>query len=181
MSRGEVATPSQTSGPFLSIGTEWNARGQMVDPSTPGAVTISGRVFDGAGAPVIDALLEIWQADPAGRFPPATASSWTGFGRTLTDRSGAYRICTLKPGALPLAGGGVEAPHLDVSIFARGLLQRLVTRIYFSDDTEVECDPLLSSISDAEVRASLIARRGASGYHHDLWLQGDKETAFFVP
>lgn len=181
MSLHEGATPSQTAGPFLSIGTVWIAGGDMVDASTPGAVTISGHLFDGAGAPVADALLEIWQADPAGRFPPATDPHWTGFARVLTDCSGAYRVCTLKPGALAFAGGSIEAPHLDVSIFARGLLQRLVTRIYFSDDAELESDPVLSSISETKVRESLIAQRDGACFHLDLWLQGDKETAFFVP
>jgi protocatechuate 3,4-dioxygenase alpha subunit len=144
-------------------------------------VTVSGQVFDGAGAPVTDAVLEFWQADPAGRFPPATDPGWSGFTRVLTDESGGYRICTLKPGALPLGARGVEAPHVDVSIFARGLMQRLVTRFYFSDDSEIEADPLLSSISDADVREGLIAGRGPDGYHLDMWLQGDKETTFFVP
>src|SRR5215469_59343 len=143
--RGRVAivrlpiTPSQTIGPFLAIGLPWPDGPFVVPEGTPGAVVISGQVFDGAGAPVPDALVETWQADPDSRFDhpddprgaarPAVAG-FRGFGRSATAIDGTYRIWTLRPGPLPAAGGKSEAPHLDVSVLARGLLDRVVTRIY---------------------------------------------------
>ena len=133
-------TPSQTVGPFLAIGLPWPDGPFVVPEGTAGAITITGRVFDGAGDPVTDALVETWQADPDGRFAHpddprgAAGPGFRGFGRCPTGPDGSYRIVTLKPGPLPSPGGGTEAPHLDVSVFARGLLDRVVTRVYFPDE-----------------------------------------------
>ena len=146
-------TPSQTVGPFLAIGLPWPDGPFVVPDGTPGAIVIEGVVTDGAGQPLPDALVETWQADPDSRFdhpddprgradPPA---GFRGFGRSATDATGSYRIITLRPGPLPTPDGGTEAPHLDVSVFARGLLDRVVTRIYFPDEQEANAaDPVLA-------------------------------------
>jgi protocatechuate 3,4-dioxygenase, alpha subunit len=163
-------TPAQTVGPFLSLGLAWPDGPHAVDPATPGALRIGGRLFDGNGDPVGDGLLETWQVAPAIR----------GFGRCLTDGTGAWEIITLKPGALETAEGEMEAPHLDVSVFARGLLHRLVTRIYFADeDTANAADPVLQDLP-ADRRGTLIAEPIEAGYRLDIYLQGPNETAFFA-
>jgi len=204
-------TPSQTVGPFLAIGLPWPDGPFVVPERTPGAISIAGRVLDGAGDPVSDALVETWQADPAGRFAHpddprgttstadstgtaatadptgATASTpagFRGFGRCPTDETGRYRIVTLRPGPLPCPDGGLEAPHLDVSVFARGLLDRVVTRIYFPDEAQANAaDPVLASITDSERRATLIAVAQPGGkageFRFDIRLQGSRETVFF--
>jgi len=186
-------TPSQTVGPFLAIGLPWPDGPFVVPEGTPGAITIAGRVLDGAGEPVGDALIETWQADPAGRFAhpddprEATASApagFRGFGRCPTDEAGRYRIVTLRPGPLPCPDGGLEAPHLDVSVFARGLLDRVVTRIYFPDEAQANAaDPVLAGITDGERRATLIAVAEPGGkageFRFDIRLQGSHETMFF--
>jgi protocatechuate 3,4-dioxygenase, alpha subunit len=189
----EGITPSQTVGPFLALGLPWPDGPFVVPPGTPGAITISGQVLDGAGAPVPDALVETWQADPDSRFDhpddprgataPAVAG-FRGFGRSATDTDGNYQIRTLRPGSLPCPDGRTEAPHLDVSVFARGLLDRVVTRIYFPDEADANAaDPVLSAISDATRRATLIAVAGpdreASEFRFDIFLQGERETVFF--
>lgn len=187
MSQG--LTPSQTVGPFLAIGLPWADGPFVVPPGTPGSIVIEGRVLDGAGQPVPDALVETWQADPDGRFDhpddprglvPA-AAGFRGFGRSATDPDGSYRIVTFRPGPLPCPGGGTEAPHLDVSVFARGLLDRVVTRIYFPGDAEANGgDPVLSSIADPVRKATLIAIDEADGrFRFDIRLQGEGETVFF--
>jgi protocatechuate 3,4-dioxygenase alpha subunit len=180
-------TPSQTVGPFLAIGLPWPDGPFVVPEGTAGAVAISGQVFDGAGDPVADALVETWQADPDGRFAHpddprgAAAAAFRGFGRCPTGPDGSYRIVTLKPGPLPSPGGGTEAPHLDVSVFARGLLDRVVTRVYFPDEARAnEADPVLASIGDPARAATLIASPGGPGrLRFDIRLQGDRETVFF--
>jgi len=184
-------TPSQTAGPYLAIGLPWPDGPFVVGEGTPGAITITGVVWDGAGEPVHDALIETWQADPDGRFDhPAdprgrrrpTEPSFRGFGRCLTSPDGSYRIVTLKPGPLPSPDGGTEAPHIDVSVFARGLLDRLVTRIYFPGERANLADPVLLAVADPARRATLIAavRPGPpDGFRFDIHLQGDKETVFF--
>ena len=180
-------TPSQTIGPFFAVGLIWADGPDVVPEDTPGAVRIGGRVLDGAGAPVADALVETWQADPAGRFahpddPRGPASGeFRGFGRCATDAQGRWAIRTLKPGPLPIREGGVEAPHLDVSVFARGLLHRVVTRIYFPDEAQANAaDPLLGSIGDPEIRARLVAVPDGDGLRFDIHLQGDQETPFLA-
>lgn len=184
-------TPSQTAGPFLAIGMSWNAEGRLVAEGTPGEIEVAGAVTDGAGDPVTDAVLEFFQADANGRFADegggsAVEEAWTGFGRALSDAGGCFRLVTVKPGAIKAVGEGgadvLEAPHLDVSIFARGLLQRLVTRIYFDDEHALnERDPVLSSLADAGARARLVAWSVPGGYRFDVRLQGEEETPFFLP
>ena len=181
-------TPAQTVGPFLAIGLPWPDGPFVVPEGTPGAITITGAVFDGAGDPVTDALVETWQADPEGRFAHpddprgAAGPGFRGFGRCPTGPDGSYLIVTLKPGALPSPDGGTEAPHLDVSVFARGLLDRVVTRVYFPDEAEANAaDPVLASIADPDRLATLVARPGPdpARLHFDIHLQGDEETVFF--
>lgn len=183
-------TPSQTIGPFFAIALPWPDGPQVVAETTPGAVAITGRVTDGAGEPVPDALVETWQAAPDGSFAhpgdprPARDSGqapFRGFGRCPTDAAGEYRIVTLRPAALPAGDGRTQAPHLDVSVFARGLLDRLVTRLYFPDESALnDQDPVLSALPVRSRSATLIARRGAGGeYRFDIRLQGEGETVFF--
>jgi protocatechuate 3,4-dioxygenase, alpha subunit len=177
-----VATPSQTAGPYISLGTAWLADGAMVTADAPAAITVTGRVLDGASMPVTDAVVEFWQADSEGRFPPDTERGWTGFTRSFTDEEGCYRLRTVRPGGVPAADGSPQAPHIDVSIFARGLLQRLVTRIYFADEEAANAvDPVLASIAEPRRTSSMIARAVPGGYRLDVRLQGEEETVFFVP
>ena len=180
---GPPLTPAQTVGPFLSLGLTWPDGPCVVDPSTPGAIRVGGRLLDGQGHAVGDGLIETWQADPHGRFPQPgdDASAFRGFGRCLTDASGAWEIVTLKPAPLAAAGGATEAPHLDVSVFARGLLHRLVTRIYFADEAAANAaDPVLAALPDDAARATLLARPVDGGYGFDIHLQGHHETVFFT-
>jgi protocatechuate 3,4-dioxygenase, alpha subunit len=183
-------TPSQTVGPFFSFGLVWEDGPFVVPEGTPGAFRIGGTVYDGAGAPVPDAVVETWQADPDGRFDhpddPRGAVRWKdfrGFGRSATDPEGRYSLLTVKPGPLPVtaggaAAGGLQAPHLDVSVFSRGMLVRLVTRIYFPDEEANATDPVLTSI-DPTRRATLVAASEPPGYRFDIHLQGEHETVFF--
>jgi protocatechuate 3,4-dioxygenase, alpha subunit len=183
-------TPSQTVGPFFHIGKDAGfIVHELVGPDHPGALRLFGTVRDGTGEPVIDAMLEIWQANAAGRYahPEDTREElplepgFDGFGRTCTDDEGRYEFVTIKPGPVPGPGGHPQAPHIDVSVFARGLLKRLVTRIYFPDEGEAnEADPVLSSIGDAEARAALVAVEEDGGLRFDVTLQGDRETTFFA-
>jgi protocatechuate 3,4-dioxygenase alpha subunit len=163
-------TPSQTVGPFFSIGLAWEDGPFVVPEGTPGSFWIRGVVYDGAGDPVPDAVIESWQPNPEGRFADA---GFRGFGRSGTDDQGRFTILTMKPG--PVDG----APHIDVSVFARGLLQRVVTRIYFSDeDAANAADPALAALSEP-ARATLIAAAADDGYRFDIRLQGERETVFF--
>lgn len=179
-------TPSQTAGPYLHIGLLWPDGSDVVAEGTPDAIVISGYVRDGAGNPAADALVETWQADPDGGFAhpddPRGATAYPGFrgfGRCATDAEGRYWIRTLKPGPLPAPAGATEAPHIDVSVFARGLLDRVVTRIYFPDEPELNAaDPVLSRIDPAR-RDTLVATAADGGYRFDIRLQGDGETVFF--
>jgi len=179
---GPPLTPAQTAGPFLSLGLTWPDGPCVVDPATPGAIRIVGRLLDGQGHAVGDGLIETWQAGPDGRFPqPGDAAAFRGFGRCLTNPSGGWEITTLKPAALPAADGSTEAPHLDVSIFARGLLHRLVTRIYFADEkTANAADPVLAALPDDAARATLLAKARDGVYQIDIHLQGPHETVFFA-
>jgi protocatechuate 3,4-dioxygenase alpha subunit len=180
-------TPSQTIGPFFAVALPWPDGPDVVAEGTPGAVRIGGRVLDGAGEPVPDALVETWQADPQGRFAHPddprgpTGPGFRGFGRCATDDQGRWDVRTLKPGPLPAPEEGVEAPHLDVSVFARGLLGRLVTRIYFPDEPAANAaDPLLCSIPEEAARARLVAMAEGDRLRFDLHLQGDQETPFLA-
>jgi len=178
-------TPSQTVGPFFAIGLPWDDGHLVVDEGTPDAFDVVGKVLDGAGDPVPDALVEVWQADPDGRFDhpddprgAVARQGFRGFGRCPTDESGRFRFRTVKPGALP-SEDGEEAPHLNVSVFCRGMLVRLVTRIYFADEPGNAADPVLVSIPDPARRRTLIAEPSPFGYRFDIHLQGDDETVFF--
>ncbi len=181
-------TPSQTVGPFLTIGMSWADGSDVVPPGTPGAIEIGGHLYDGEGVPVPDGLIETWQADADGRFSHPddprgsmlpTPSSFRGFGRSATDREGRWHVTTIKPGALPDLNGRAQAPHLDVSVFGRGLLDRVVTRIYFPDETAANsADPVLSSV-DPTRRGTLIARPAGDMLQFDIHLQGRDETVFF--
>jgi protocatechuate 3,4-dioxygenase alpha subunit len=187
-------TPSQTVGPFFALGLPWPDGPYVVPEGTPGAITITGRVTDGHGDPVPDALVETWQAAPDGGFGhpddprPAyrAGPAWRGFGRCPTDADGRYHVHTLRPPPLPTGDGRTEAPHIDVSVFARGLLDRVVTRLYFPDEEAANtADPVLCSIAARLREASLIAKPEPAGvYRFDIRLQGegeqgDGETVFF--
>jgi protocatechuate 3,4-dioxygenase, alpha subunit len=167
-------TPSQTVGPFFAFALPYEGGERLVAADDPGAVRIAGAVFDGAGAPVPDALIEIWQADRAGRYRRAPEDGFTGFGRCPTDADGRFELLTVKPGAVP-----PQAPHINVTVLARGLLKQLVTRIYFPEEEAANAaDPVLSSIADPAVRATLIARPLDGVLAFDIHLQGERETAF---
>ncbi|MDA0564081.1 protocatechuate 3,4-dioxygenase subunit alpha [Streptomonospora sp. S1-112] len=181
-----ATTPSQTVGPYLHIGLPWPDGPFAVAEGTPEGVWIRGVLYDGAGAPVPDGLIETWQADPEGRFDhpddPRGAVARPGFrafGRCPTDANGEYGIFTLKPGPVPGPGGTLQAPHIDVSVFARGMLHRTVTRVYFPEEAAANAaDPVLSSVPEPE-RATLVARPAEDGYRFDIRLQGEDETVFF--
>ena len=183
-------TPSQTVGPFFHIGVDDGFIGpELVPRDHPDAVLLFGTVTDGEGMPVNDSMIEIWQANPAGRYahPEDTREDapleegFDGFGRTQTDAAGRYELVTVKPGPVPGPNGSMQAPHIEMSVFARGLLKRLVTRVYFPDEAEAnEADPLLSSIDDPEGRAGLVAVEEDGGLRFDVNLQGDRETTFFA-
>ena len=190
-------TPSQTVGPFFKYGLtpngayEWNDAfsNNLVTPDTSGdRIRIEGRVFDGDGQPVPDAMLEIWQADAQGRFSnpqdkrALPNSNFKGFGRCGTDPNGGFVFDTIKPGTVPDPDGKPQAPHLVLAIFARGMLLQLYTRIYLGGEAANAADPVLALVP-ADRRATLIAARkpgtGNAVYVLDIHLQGDNETVFF--
>jgi protocatechuate 3,4-dioxygenase alpha subunit len=187
-------TPSQTVGPYFAIGLPWELGPNAVAEGTPGSIRIAGVVYDGAGDPVADHLIETWQADPDGRFAdlwghggPSERAGFRGFARcAAAEGDGSYQIVTVKPG--PVAGVGgpgspLQAPHIDVSLFARGMLHRLVTRIYFADEPEANAaDAVLASIPAAR-RDTLLARPTDDGYRFDIRIQAhppERETVFFA-
>jgi protocatechuate 3,4-dioxygenase alpha subunit len=179
-------TPSQTVGPFFHDALLDIDRSELVSSDHPEAIKIRGTVYDGAREVVPDAMVEIWQANRAGRYDhPADDredlsldEDFSGFGRSGTDARGEFSFLTVKPGPVP--NGKLQAPHVMVSVFARGLLKRLVTRIYFPDEEEANAvDPVLSSIEDQKLRRTLIARDEGSALRFDIHLQGDGQTAFF--
>jgi len=194
--RAQGITPSQTVGPFFKYGLtpsgqyDWNDAftGNLVTPDTSGErIRIEGRVFDGDGAPVPDAMLEIWQADAQGHFSDPqdkralANTTFKGFGRCGTDAKGAYAFDTIKPGTVPDPDGKPQAPHVLLAIFARGMLLHLYTRIYFDGEAANAADPVLALVP-ADRRSTLIATRKAgagSPYHFDVHLQGGHETVFF--
>jgi protocatechuate 3,4-dioxygenase, alpha subunit len=161
-------TPSQTVGPFFAFGLCLRPQNELVDPGRADAVRVGGRVIDGAGDPVSDAMVEIWGADEGGGHPDGF-----GWGRCGTDADGRYEFVTVKP-------GGRGAPYLALLVFARGLLKPLMTRIYFPGEPANETDPLLTALTDAE-RAGLTATAGEDGgYRFDIHLQGDRQTTFLA-
>jgi protocatechuate 3,4-dioxygenase alpha subunit len=186
-----VTTPGQTVGPFFHLGLDRPEWSDMTRGNPQGErIAIEGRVVDGDGAPVPDALLELWQANAAGRYnhPNDTQGdkpidpNFIGYGRVATDGDGRFRVTTIRPGPVPGRGNALQAPHINLAFFSRGLLRQLHTRIYFAGEPANASDPLLSSIDDDAARDTLIAKRGpAAGtpvYRFDIVLQGKGETAF---
>jgi protocatechuate 3,4-dioxygenase, alpha subunit len=179
-------TPSQTVGPFFHFALPWPDGPLVVPEGTPGAIWLQGTVWDGAGEPLDDALVETWQADPEGRFdhpddPRGAVPGFRGFGRCPTDPQGRWAILTCKPGPVPGPDGRPQAPHVDLSLLARGLLDRVVTRIYFADEEAANAaDPVLAGLPDAAARATLLAAPTADGYRFDIRLQGEHATVFFA-
>jgi len=172
-------TPSQTVGPYFAIGLDWPGAERLVRDDTPGtSIVIAGCVVDGDGVPVPDALLEIWQADAAGRYHGGPEAAFRGAGRAATDAEGQFRFETVKPGAVHEAER-VQAPHVNLAVFARGLLTHLYTRIYFADEPGANAtDEVLNRVPEAR-RATLLARREGDVYRFDVHLQGACETVFF--
>ena len=184
-----VLTPSQTAGPYLTIGlVDGPITNRLVDESDARAIRISGVLLDGAGDPVTDGLVEVWQANAAGRYAhpaddrediPLEDGFW-GFGRSSTADGGRFQLVTVKPGHIPWADGRPQAPHLLVGVFARGLLRRLATRMYFPDETAANAeDPVLLSL-EPEERATLVARAEDDTLRFDIVLQGERQTTFFA-
>jgi protocatechuate 3,4-dioxygenase, alpha subunit len=190
-------TPSQTIGPFFAYGLAPNGTydwkdtfsNNLVTPDVSGErIRVEGRVLDGDGEPIHDCLLEIWQADSQGRYAnPADPrslpnASFKGFGRVATDNNGAYSFESIKPGAVPGPDNTMQAPHILMAVFARGMLRQSYTRIYFADEAANAGDPILVLVP-AERRDTLLAKRamknGRAVYTFDVNMQGDAETVFF--
>ena len=164
-----TATPGQTVGPFFHQALPYDGGPDLVPAGHPDAIRLTGRVFDGDGEPVPDALLELWQADADGRAPQVPGSlrrdgTFTGFGRAATDTEGRYAFTTLRP----------DAPFLSLTVFARGLMHRLFTRAYLPGHHD---DPFLATVPDGR-RATLLAHDDGGDLRFDVRLQGDGETAF---
>lgn len=183
------ATTSQTVGPYFKIGLQWLNRDSLAGEDVSGErVIITGRVLDGDGVPVPDAILESWQANAHGKYdhPEDTQdkpleSAFKGYGRIPADKQGAFRLATIKPGPVPGPNGKEQAPHLVISVFMRGLLKRLTTRMYFPDDARNASDPILNLVEPVR-RSSLIAKKASGGPGMLEWnvvLQGPDETVFF--
>jgi protocatechuate 3,4-dioxygenase, alpha subunit len=183
------ATTSQTVGPYFTIGLDLLSRNQIPSPGIAGErITIQGQVVDGDGQPVPDALLETWQANAEGRYihpedlqTESDTAEFFGFGRIPTDENGCFRFTTIKPGPVPGPEGTMQAPHIVVSVFMRGLLTRLITRIYFFGDPRNEKDYVLNLIEPAR-RNTLVAKPATEDKSMFIWnvnLQGENETVFF--
>jgi protocatechuate 3,4-dioxygenase alpha subunit len=158
--------------PALNHSALSHSTGRTMPPGEP--IDIVGRVLDGAGAIVTDALIEIWQADAEGRY----GGDFAGFGRAPTDESGAFHFRTIRPGPVPGPGNSLQAPHIALGVLGRGLLKRLVTRLYFSDSPQNETDPILDLVPAAR-RSTLIAQRDGDVWRFDIVLSGANETVFF--
>jgi protocatechuate 3,4-dioxygenase alpha subunit len=188
-------TPSQTVGPFLHIGLtgQYGFRevftSTVADQGMPGSqIRIEGRLIDGNGNIMPDAMVEIWQADSQGRYAhpadgrPVASNSFRGFGRCATDKDGGYQFATVKPGTVPGPNGSTQAPHVNVGVFARGMLKRLFTRIYFTGDPANAADPILALVPP-ERRDTLMAKpdpKSPDVWRFDIRVQGgDDETVFF--
>jgi protocatechuate 3,4-dioxygenase alpha subunit len=181
----EGTTPWQTVGPFFHYALPYPDSEIVAGASRAGSITLHGTVHDGEGNALPDALVEIWQADESGVFvdapgiyaPPA-GNGFRGFGRAATDQDGHYSFTTVKPAGVPTLDGAAQAPHIAVSVFARGMLRRVVTRVYFDDEADANAaDPLLTSVEASRV-PTLVAVSESGGYRFDVRLQGDGETVF---
>jgi protocatechuate 3,4-dioxygenase alpha subunit len=178
-------TPSQTVGPFFHDALPYEHGPRVAGPDHPGVLRLVGRVVDGEGHGIGDALVEIWQADEHGRFATGpgtydavTGGGFRGLGRCATDPEGRFEFHTVKPAAVPTADGAVQAPHIALAVFARGMLRQVQTRVYFEDEADANTtDPLLSSVDEAR-RGTLVATRTGDGYRFDVHMQGDDETVF---
>lgn len=185
--RALVATTSQTVGPFFSIGLRWLFDHDVAGPGVSGPrLSISGRVLDGDGMPVSDALLELWQADENGTYPAAgnlsqTQPGFKGHARVPTDDDGSFRFETVKPGRVAAPGGGLQAPHILVRVFMRGLLRPVSTRIYFAGDPANSADLSLGLVPEGRRRTLLAEPRAgrADALEWNVVLQGPDETVFF--
>jgi protocatechuate 3,4-dioxygenase alpha subunit len=198
-------TPSQTVGPFFAYGLtpngrcQWDPNGHyswknsvesnLVTPDVSGErIRIEGRVLDGDGKPINDAMIEIWQADDQGRYAARgdnralPNTRFKGFGRSATDKEGVYAFDTIKPGAVPGPEGKMQAPHIVVCIFSRGMLRQIYTRLYFPDEKSNANDPILALVP-VDRRGTLIAHKdtndGRAVYRFDVRVQGENETVFF--
>jgi len=184
-------TPSQTVGPFYAIGLTRRPLNVVTNESTDGErIRIEGKVLDGDGLPIPDVMVEIWQANAYGRYnhpddkqeKPLDAT-FTGWGRSGTDEKCFYRFDTIKPGPVPGTNETVQAPHINVVVFARGMLVHAFTRLYFADEPANASDPVLNSIKNKKRRQTLIAlpgmENGKTIYRFDIRLQGENETVFF--
>jgi len=177
-----LASPGQTVGPFFAFGLDYAKKHEVVFPHSPGAIVLGGTVYDGAGAPIPDAVIEIFGADSDGTVPRSRGAfrrddhSFTGFGRAATTDEGRYEFWTRNPGSVD-----GEAPFFAVVVFARGLPDKLHTRAYLPENDEaLAADPLLASLDESE-RATLIATRTPDGHlHFDIRLQGENETVFLA-
>ncbi len=185
-------TASQTVGPFFHYALIREGQNVLVNEATAGErIRIEGTVRDGEGAPIPDAMIEIWQANAAGRYKhPVDVQdkpldpAFNGYGRAPTDDDGLFWFETIKPGAVPGSGNMWQAPHINVTVFARGMLSHAMTRLYFSDETDANGDDaVLTSIEDPARRQTLVAERedrdGRRVYRFDITLQGSEETVFF--
>lgn len=195
-----IVTPSQTIGPFFALGLvregDDNVASKVPGQQAAGVpIVVTGRVLDEHGNPVRKALIEVWQANKWGRYDhPDDATeapldpNFKGWGRILTGPDGRYRFRSIKPGAYPNPGydNWMRPPHIHYSIFAAGLMQRLITQLYFPDEELNDIDPIFNGIEDLEARASLIAKRmpdepdGSQSYQFDIVLRGEQETQFYV-
>ncbi len=188
-------TPSQTVGPYLHVGLVPGPFGfrqifspTVADAGVPGThIRIEGRVFDGEGTPMPDAMVEIWQADSEGRYAhpadgrPLASNSFRGFGRCPTAKDGTYQFSTVIPGPVAGPDGAIQAPHINVGVFSRGILKRLFTRIYFAGNLANAKDPILALVP-ADRRDTLMAKPDParpSLYRFDIHVQGKDETVFF--
>jgi protocatechuate 3,4-dioxygenase alpha subunit len=198
-------TPSQTVGPYFAYGLvpkgrcHWDPNGSyswketvgdnLITPDATGQkIRIEGRITDGDGLPINDAMIEIWQADSQGRYShargelPRPNAKFTGFGRSATDKDGNFSFDTVKPGAVPGPNGKSQAPHVVFCVFSRGMLRQIYTRLYFSDEESNATDAILALVP-ADRRGTLIAHKEARSdapvYRFDIRVQGDNETVFF--
>lgn len=184
-----IPTPSQTVGPYFSLGMAWLTTTDLAKEASNGErIVIAGSVLDGDGQPIPDAILEVWQANASGKYahPEDTQdkpldSRFSGFGRIPTDTEGRFRFVTIKPGVTSGPGNTLQAPHILVAVFMRGLGKQLYTRIYFSDEPANATDPLLARIAEPARRETLMASRlaGSDEYRWDIRMQGERETVFF--